>query len=48
MEDYNTYKNRYNDYGIKVDIFLASDPIKPYHIKDSILSFKDVKRLKKK
>ena len=37
-----------NDYGIRVDVLLPSDPIKPYHIKQSILSLKEVAERKKK
>ena len=29
-------------YGIRVDVLLPSDPIKPYHIKESILSQKEL------
>ena len=46
MEEY--IKDGFNEYGIKVYDFYAHDPIKPYHIKESILSYKDVVRLKKK
>ena len=38
----------HDNFGIQVDTFLVSDPIKPYHIKDSILSYKEVQKLKKK
>lgn len=37
-----------DEYGFIVDSLLAKDPIKPYHIKTSILSFKEAERLRKK
>lgn len=37
-----------NEYGIRVDVLLPCDPIKPYHIKQSILSLKEVVEFKKK
>jgi len=48
MEDFEAYRRGYNDYGIRVDIFLPPDSIKPYHIKESILSLKEAKELRKK
>ena len=48
MEDFEAYRIGYNYYCIRVDIFLPPDPIKPYHIKESILSYKEKEKLKKK
>lgn len=42
-----SYDDYYKKTGIKVDTFLVSDPIKPYHIIDNTLSYKEEDRRRK-
>ena len=37
-----------NVHGMMFDTFLASDPIKPYHVDDSILPYAEIRKRKEK